>query len=639
MCGFAGFLGFDSKQLHEVKSVGLKMGKAINHRGPDGQGLWIDTEAEACLSHRRLAVIDVTEAGAQPMSSPSGRYVIAFNGEIYNHLDLRAQIESRIEGAGVSWKGYSDTETLLTAIETWGFVGALKRLTGMFGLAVWDRKEQKLLLARDRMGEKPLFYGWQSGVFIFGSDLAALRNHPAFENRINRQSIGLQMRHSYVPDPYSIYENIFKLKPGHYLEVSRQSARRNSEPIAYWSYNEVLEKGITEPFEGDEKQAILELDEVLRASVKRQMLSDVPLGAFLSGGTDSSLIVSMLQSMSSSRIMTFTIGFHEDEYNEAKYAKDIAEFLGTNHSEFYVTAEEAMAVIPKLPNIYSEPFSDVSQIPTFLVSQLARKDVTVALSGDGGDELFYGYDRYTMAAKYWRRLAYIPFVLRTIIAQVPSLANKLRGKGGKVQSLLVQKDGESFYRLMHAHWIEKDSLMARTDDYFPFDLAPGPVGQGGLEEYMMQNDALGYLPGDILTKVDRAAMANSLETRVPLLDHHVVKFACHLPQNMKMRDGRQKWILKEVLKNYIPTHLTERPKKGFGVPIDKWLRGPLREWGEELLCESKLKNQGFFNASVVRKKWDDHLSGRSQQHYYLWDVLMFQAWLEGERNRLEDGKI
>jgi len=645
MCGFTGFLHANNGVERASAQFWLRnMAEAIIQRGPDGDGYWIDESAGIGLAHRRLAIVDLSPAGAQPMVSVSGRYIIAFNGEIYNHARLRdaLQFEGLLAG---SWRGHSDTETLLAGFESWGIEATLKRASGMFALALWDRQSRVLTLARDRLGEKPLYYGLQRhgthAAFIFGSELSALRRHPSFSAEISRDALALYMRHNSIGGDRSIYDGIFKLAPGHLLSISREAP----EPVvkSWWSGSSVVEWGMANPFTGSPDDAVDTLERLLGDAIGQQMMADVPLGAFLSGGIDSSTVVALMQVQSSKPVRTFSIGFNEDGYNEAVHAKAVAQHLGTDHTELYVTPEEALAVIPKLPTLYSEPFADSSQIPTFLVSQLARQHVTVSLSGDAGDELFCGYTRYQMTAGIWGKVSRFPRPLRQLaagfITAVPPYAwDKLGGQlsmsrlGDKLHkgaALLGSRSVADLYRGMVSHWTDPTSVVLGSSEPATIltGAAPDLSGLGDVER-MMALDMLSYLPDDILVKVDRAAMGVSLETRVPMLDHRVVEFAWSLPLAYKMRDGVTKWPLRQVLYRHVPRELIERPKMGFGVPMDHWLRGPLREWAETLLAEPRLRSEGFFNPAPIRQKWVEHLSGRRNWQYHLWNVLMFQAWLE-----------
>jgi asparagine synthase (glutamine-hydrolysing) len=649
MCGFSGFLGYGSIHSNDWPELLEKMGCAIAHRGPDDAGFWTDANAGIGLVHRRLSIVDLSPAGHQPMMSASGRYVIAFNGEIYNHQNLRAElVKVGTGGTAVNaWRGHSDTETLLAGFDAWGVERTLQQCVGMFAFAVWDKQARELLLARDRLGEKPLYYGMQNGVLLFGSELKALRAHPLFVGEIDRAAIALQMRHNYVPTPFSIFQGIRKLPAGALLRL--QAGVEPGEPTPYWSLCEAIASGRGQPFRGSDTDAVNALEERLLAAVALQMQADVPLGAFLSGGVDSSMIVALMQAQSDRPVKTFTIGFNEAGYNEAVHAKAVARHLGTEHIELYVSPRQALEVIPRLPTLYDEPFSDSSQIPTFLVSQMTRQHVTVSLSGDGGDELFGGYSRYQRAAGIWRTLSQLPNIARAGLAgairslsvtgwnrmtkpflpMLPVHARNVGDKAHKFVSLLEQNDRSSFYLGFLSHWASPGDILLQGDE--PPNYFNSGESASGITDYfesMMLSDTLNYLPDDILVKVDRAAMGVSLETRVPLLDHRVVEFAWRLPLNMKVRNGQGKWILRKVLDKYVPRELIERPKMGFGVPIDSWLRGPLRDWSESLLDESRLRREGFFNPEQIRQKWAEHLSGQRNWQYHLWDVLMFQAWLE-----------
>jgi len=582
------------------------------------------------------------------MASASGRYVIAFNGEIYNHLELRYDLEA--SGAAPAWRGHSDTETLLAALGAWGVEAAVKRCVGMFAFALWDREARTLTLARDRMGEKPLYYGWQGRTFLFGSELKALKAHPAFRGEVDRDVLALYLRHNYVPAPYSIYRDVFKLPPGAYATLAATDPPGVPPRLTfYWRVLDAAVRPVRDDM--DDATALSELDAGLRRAIGGQMVADVPLGAFLSGGIDSSAVVALMQAQSSRPVRTFTIGFHEKGYNEAEHAHAVAAHLGCEHTELYVTPEQAMAVIPRLPELYDEPFADSSQIPTFLVAQLARQHVTVSLSGDGGDELFGGYNRYFWAARIWRGLGSAPYALRAGVANAmtglsPVAWNRLFDVAGfmlparfryanpgdklhKLAEMLAARSPEEVYLYLVSQWKQ------------PADLVPGAAELPtvltdrqrwapleSFESRMMYLDQMSYMPDDILVKVDRAAMGVSLETRVPMLDHRLVEFAWQLPMRMKIRDGQGKWLLRQLLYRYVPKELIERPKMGFGVPIDAWLRGPLRDWAEALLSGERLAQEGYFNPAPIREKWQEHLSGRRNWAYYIWTILMFQTWLE-----------
>ncbi len=648
MCGLAGFLS--GNQHESAEALLQNMARAIAHRGPDASGCWHDAVAGIGFAHRRLSIVDLSEAGSQPMVSPAGRFVIVFNGEIYNHMDIRRRIEAS-GGSVPAWRGHSDTETLLAGFDCFGIQATVEMAIGMFAFALWDKQTGTLTLGRDRLGEKPLYYGWQNGTFLFGSELKAIRAHPAFKATIDRGALSLFLRHAYVPAPYSIYEGIAKLPPGSLLTVSLQQ----HEPVItpYWSAAEVAEQGVASPFTGTAEQAADELEALLKDAIGRQMVADVPLGAFLSGGVDSSTVVALMQAQSARPVKTFTIGFHEPGYNEAEHALAVARHLGTDHTELYVTAESALDVIARLPALYDEPFADSSQIPTFLVAQLAREHVTVSLSGDAGDELFCGYNRYQLTQKLWRRLSTFPAPARRLLAKsltsvAPQTWNRIAGaiapvlpkaarfaqpgdKLHKGAGVLASESVDDLYLGLVSQWQNPSSIVVGGHESATQLRGNLPALKGlGEVERMMALDLLTYLPDDILTKVDRAAMGVSLETRVPFLDHRVVEMAWRLPLSMKLRDNQSKWILRQVLYRHVPRALIERPKVGFGVPIDAWLRGPLREWAEALLDQARLEKEGYLNPAGIREKWQEHLSGRRNWQYQLWNVLMFQAWLESQ---------
>lgn len=662
MCGLAGFVDTTRRGVNDLEEMVSRMADAIAHRGPDDSGVWADPATGLALGHRRLSILELSPEGHQPMTSRGGRYVIAFNGEIYNHRALRDELaclhsppSSAIQPGAVSWRGHSDTEVMLAAFEHWGVEGALSRFNGMFAFALWDSEERVLHLARDRFGEKPLYYGWMGDVFLFASELKAIKAHPAWHGEIDRGALALYMRHTYVPAPYSIYRGIRKLLPAHVLSIAPSAGNRNTpQSRAYWSAKAVAEAGVLHPFAGNEAEAVELLDGLLRDAVKLRMEADVPLGAFLSGGIDSSSVVALMQAQSLSPVRTFSIGFHEAGYNEAEHAKAVAKQLGTEHTELYVTAAEAMAVIPQLPNIYDEPFSDSSQIPTFLVSKMTRQHVTVALSGDGGDELFGGYNRYLWGRDIWRKVGWMPKSARVAMARgltalspqgwgrisaafEPILPRRLRAslpgdKLHKLAGVLACESPEVMYRGLVSFWEPESVVLGASEPPTALTDRGQWANVPDFTQRMMFLDQVSYLPDDILVKVDRASMAVSLEARVPLLDHRVAEFAGTLPLALKIRDGQGKWLLRQVLYKYVPRELVERPKMGFGVPIDVWLRGPLREWAEDLLDEARLKKEGFFNPCVVREKWKEHLAGSRNWASQLWCVLMFQAWLESQRS-------
>jgi len=705
MCGFAGFLTNQIDILRQLESIAKTMATTISSRGPDDEGTWSeiinsdDINRKSLLQNqkfnssfvgnygvsfgfRRLSIIDISNSGHQPMVSVSGRFVISFNGEIYNHNELRAILPN-----SSNWRGHSDTETLLACFEFFGIEETLKKTVGMFALALWDRHLQILHLTRDRFGEKPLFFGWTGGTkeylssFVFGSELKALCAFPTFDNHVSRDSLSLYLRFSYVPTPYSIYEGIFKLEPGCLLSINANEILKTTPLVVplkpgsshgglfmhrWWSLSSAVSDGVQYPIKS-EVHAIQMLEDRLRDSVKIQSLADVPIGAFLSGGIDSSLIVALMQSQAKQPVKTFTIGFEDRGFDESPYARGVANYLKTDHTELIVTSKEAQKVIPDLPNFYDEPFADPSQIPTYLVSKLAKKQVTVSLSGDAGDELFGGYNRYLWAPRIWSRLDWMPYEARSaigeVIKKVPYEAWNFLGypltylfdnskgvaKFGEKAHKLAQRlrgvrDLNDLYINLVSEWqdpslvvkrknvnTEKNKDLLKQFSNIPLGLLSDPLPVVGVEDHqlrMMYLDTMTYLPDDILCKVDRATMANSLETRVPFLDHRVAELAWRLPLNMKIRDGKGKWALRQVLYKYIPKELIDRPKAGFAIPIGKWLRGPLREWAEELLNAERIESEGYFYALPILNKWREHLSGKYDHAGSLWSVLMFQSWLE-----------
>ncbi|RJF93637.1 asparagine synthase (glutamine-hydrolyzing) [Sphingomonas cavernae] len=641
MCGIAGF--FDPSSSSGISAMLAAMTDVIAHRGPDDTGAWIDPAAQLALGHRRLSIIDLSPAGHQPMISATKRYVIVYNGEIYNHSALRAELEAM--GAAPRWKGHSDTEVMLAAFERWGVEGALSRFNGMFAFALWDRELRALYLARDRMGEKPLYYGQGKGAFLFASELKAIAAHPAFEPVVDQAALALFMRHSYVPAPHSIWRGIRKLPAAHYIVV-RDNGASVSDPICYWNFTDIAMSGVASPRD-DHPGLVDELEALLCNAVAQRMEADVPLGAFLSGGIDSSTIVALMQSVSSRPVRTFSIGFDDGRFDEAPYARAVAEHLGTDHCEMYVTAGDALAVIPQLPTIWDEPFADPSQIPTYLVSKLTRNHVTVSLSGDGGDELFAGYARYHRATRVRQSLGHIPLSLRSMVGRslqdgllqgmvgaaervLPQHLRRLApaDRLSKLGSLFRADSNGAFYRDFMS--IGKPTGLLATDAHVESQVDAPPLFTD-LRQQMMYLDTLIYLPDDILAKVDRASMAVSLEARVPFLDHRVVEFAWRLPMSAKVKDGRGKHILRQVLHRHIPEALVDRPKKGFGLPLADWLSGPLSEWAEALLEPHRLREEGFFDADQVSRIWSEHRSGKRRWHFCLWDILMFQAWHAEQR--------
>ena len=651
MCGIAGFWSSGGER-HPAVDVARSMADAIQHRGPDDAGAWGDPDLGIALSHRRLSIIDLSPHGHQPMLSHSQRYVMSFNGEVFNFEELRRELMAAA-GHRLAFRGHSDTEVMLAAIDAWGLQAAVRRFVGMFAFALWDRQRRELHLVRDRLGIKPLYYGWARGTLLFGSELKAIAAHPDFRGEIDTGAVALLMRHNCIPAPYSIYRGIYKLLPGSIATFATPEPGK-VEASVYWSAREMAERGVATPFAGSDDEAVAELDTRLRDAVRLRMVADVPLGAFLSGGVDSSTVVALMQAQSDRPVRTFTIGSTNDMFNEAPFAKAVARHLGTDHEELYVTPSDALALIPRMPTFYDEPFADASQIPTFLVSQLARQHVTIALSGDGGDELFGGYNRHVWTQAIWRRSGRIPLGLRragahalhsvppTTLSRVfqrlgPMLPRQLRlthagEKLHKVADILASPNADAMYLQLASHWSHPEAIVRDTRE--PLTAITDPARRTTLSDFtdrMLYLDLVTYLPDDILTKVDRASMAVSLEARVPLLDHRVVEFAWTIPRAMKIRPGQSKWLLRQVLYKYVPRQLIERPKAGFGIPLDSWLRGPLRDWAESLLDERRLVSDGIFNPAPIRQRWAEHLSTRRNWQYHLWDVLMFQAWMDEHR--------
>jgi asparagine synthase (glutamine-hydrolysing) len=647
MCGLAGLVDpTTSLSGEDLAAATDRMAAALEHRGPDDAGVWTDSRAGVGLGSRRLAIIDLSEQGHQPMHSADGRYVIAYNGEIYNHLDLR----SELLGLGHRFCGHSDTEVMLAAINQWGVEPALTRFHGMFAFALWDRTTRSLHLGRDRMGEKPLYYGWSGRTFLFGSELKAMRALPGFRGSIDRRAVALYFRHKYIPTPLTIYEGFRKVPPGTLLTVSRFDPGVLPEPRPYWSLAEVVEAGARSPFEGEPQEAAAEVERLLLRSVSRQMVADVPVGAFLSGGVDSSAVVALMQSVADRPVRTFTVRFDEASHSEADEARAIAGHLGSDHTEVLVDARQTLSVVPEIGAVYDEPFADSSQVPTYLICRLARQHVTVALSGDGGDELFCGYNRYRWTPAAWRRVAWAPRPVRAAAAACLTSVSpatwdrSMHAMGALVGSARQRNPGEKIHRLadllradrpesvsmsMLAPWGGSSGSVVVGEEWngSPSNGHPSVAAGIGLTEHLMQLDTAVYLPDDILTKVDRASMATSLEVRVPILDHSLVEFAWRLPLTMKLRDGVAKWPLRQVLLRHVPASMVDRPKMGFGVPLASWLRGPLRDWAEDLLSVGRLRREGYVHPAPIRRAWAEHLAGRGNWQYHLWAALMFESWL------------
>ncbi len=645
MCGVAGILGGKAILENHLQD----MATMLRHRGPDDHGVWFDKNARVGLAHTRLSILDLSSAGHQPMRSAGGRFVISFNGEIYNHLDLRAQLNK--SGSAPLWLGHSDTETLLAGFEAWGIKATVNKTIGMFAFAVWDKQSHALTLVRDRVGEKPLYYGWQNGTFLFASELKAIQCHPAFGGEIDRHALAAYMQFGNVPAPQSIYRDIKKLLPGTLLTITLGNST-DCVPTPFWSLFEVARNGQQAFFQGTDDEALTEIHSTLSAAVSSQQLSDVPIGALLSGGIDSSLIVALMQAQAKKPIHTFTIGFDDPQYNEADAARLVAKHLGTHHTELIVTTHRLQEVIPLLPILYDEPFADSSAVPTFLVSQLARCDVTVSLTGDGGDELFGGYNRYG----YSGRLKKIPQSLRAVLARLlksipPDSWDRAHNQFELVmpRSLQMRTPGDKLHKLadvlhcdsdaaLYEHLISQGFAGTVLNLEQPYKSMIRAQWQQLLElpsseSKMMALDGAGYLPNDVLHKVDRASMGVSLETRIPFLDHRVIELAWRLPNHMKFRNGQRKWILRQLLHKFVPSKFIDRPKAGFSIPIGDWLRGPLRDWAESLLGESRLRHEGYFDSMKIRNRWAEHLSGKTNWQHSLWTVLMFQVWLENQNKQ------
>lgn len=640
MCGIAGF--FDPhRRTPDAQAVAMAMSDTLMHRGPDAGNVWLNAHAGIALGHRRLSILDLSEAGSQPMVSSNGRFVLTYNGEVYNAPELRRDLLK----LGCTLKGHSDTEVIVEGFANWGVFKTLERMIGMFAFGVWDNKERQLILVRDRLGIKPLYWGKFDSVLIFASELSALKRHPAFGNSINRNALVSYLRHNYVPGPLSIFENVQKLEPGMTLTVT-QSLEPQLKP--FWSLKSVVESGRSNQLQLSDEDAVNSVADLLGDAVEKRMLSDVPLGAFLSGGIDSSTIAALMQSRSERPVRTFSIGFHESGFNEAHHAAAVARHLGTDHTELYVDHAQARDVIPSLPAIYDEPFADSSQIPTYLVSEMTRKHVTVVLSGDGGDELFGGYNRYFQLPAIRNRIAFLPASLRRGLAnllrlipperwssmlkpmpalgRIPMIGDKIH----KVANILPE-DADGAFRRLVSEWDRPSELVIDGQEIVHPIWKDAKDSVSEFVERMQYIDLATYFPDDILTKVDRASMAVSLEARVPFSDHRVVEYAWRLPQHLKIRNGTGKWILRQVLYQHVPRQLMDRPKMGFGIPLDQWLRGPLRDWAEDLLSERRMVQDGYLNPMPIRQRWQEHLSGNRNWQYSLWGVLMFNAWLDQHR--------
>jgi asparagine synthase (glutamine-hydrolysing) len=623
VCGIAGAIETDrSSDTDRLDARGHAMAACLEHRGPDDGGVWSEPATGLVLGHRRLSIIDLSPGGHQPMTSRSGRFVLVFNGEIYNYRELRGDLQRR----GVRLRSQSDTEVLLESLAERGLTATLRAARGMFALAVYDRQDRTLSLARDRLGEKPLYYGWSGNTFLFASECSALLAHPDFDATIDRDALTALLRYSFIPAPLSVYRSVAKLLPGTVLVLPLDEPGAMPAPTSYWSLREAAEAGQADPFRGTDQEAVAALDEVLRASVVESTVADVPVGAFLSGGIDSALVCGLMQACASRPVRTYTIGFREPGYDEAAYARAVADHLGTEHTELYVSPTEAQQVIPSLATMYGEPFADASQIPTALVARLARREVTVALSGDGGDEMFAGYARYRTAETRWQQRSRLPAPARLAAA---GALRRGSPKSRRIAAMLSAQRPEQLYRQLLTHWADPGAVVLGASE--PPDALNDPARVAtlpGVVDRLMYLDGVQYLPDAVLAKVDRAAMASSLETRVPLLDVRVVELAWRLPARMRIRDGQSKWVLRQVLDRYVPRALVDRPKMGFGVPVSDWLRGRLRPWAQDLLEPGRLRSQGLLDPVAVRSSWEDHLAGRRDAGQELWNVLMLQTWLD-----------
>ncbi len=631
MCGIAGFVDNSSETSYVRGEIASRMIARLKHRGPDSRDVWSDKKSGIIMAHARLAILDLSPAGHQPMHSESGRLTLVFNGEIYNHLELRKELESQGMAPQRGWRGHSDTETLLQCLESWGFEETLTKTVGMFAFACWDSKDKRLYLARDRIGEKPLYYGWQGSAFLFASELKALRQHPHFTGELDKEAILFYMHLGYIPAPLSIYSGIKKLPPGCFLILNQEAISRGytPEPRHYWSLEDLAMQGGLHPFEGDFEEAVDKLEELLLQSVKMQSIADVPVGAFLSGGVDSSTLVTIMQAATTSKVTTFSIGMPEARLNEAHFAKKVAEHLGTNHVEHVIQPEESLEIIPDIPLIWDEPFADSSQIPTHLVCKLAKKEVTVALSGDGGDEFFLGYRQYILFEKFWklRLLKHLPwkilFSFLNPFSSNPHVEKFLRRSRAVINAISLP-DGQR----LNTYWMDKfrqAPCPLEGTVRWPYIKTPpleSPAAAAGLW------DAAFYLPDDILVKVDRAAMAISLETRAPFLDHRVIEFALSLPLEFKLYKGTGKKILRHLLYRYVPRSLVDRPKMGFSIPLSFWLKKELRPWAQELLQDKFLLESSGLKYHIINQLWQEHLNGHRDHTDRLWIILCLLAYIK-----------
>lgn len=627
MCGIAGFYSFQKLSDTEFQEISKPVLKSMKHRGPDDEGFWVNQSNNLLLCQVRLSILDLSIKGHQPMHSKDGRFTIVYNGEIYNHKEIRKKLI--LDGCSIEWEGDSDTETLLESVVFWGIEKTLSICTGMFSFAYWDWENGKLILARDRFGEKPLYWGWQNDKFYFASELSSISCNPYFISKINRGALNQLVRYNYIPAPNSIFENINKLLPGHFVSVDFNELDKNQISTPYWNLIDRVSEIKSIETNLSKEEAIKLLDDKLSRVIKNQMLSDVTVGAFLSGGIDSSIVASLMQKNSNTPIQTYTIGFNNSKYNEAVYAKDIAKHIGTQHSEFYINDLDVINLVSKMPLFYSEPFADSSQIPTLLLCDMVSKHVKVALSGDAGDELFGGYNQYMFTPKLWNIVNILPAKIKNISCDLLNYFDFKNKKIEKINQLLPAKNEIDFYKRMVSHWNDPDKVVLGSNESFSNLTNYVKLNDKfSYQENLMIFDSLSYLTDDILVKVDRAAMANGLETRVPFLDHEFFELVWSLPIDLKINKNSGKQILKDLLDKYVPKNLVERPKQGFSLPLGQWLRGPLKEWAEDLLSNKRLVDEGYFNSEIIRKVWHEHLSGKKDNSLKLWSILMFQSWYE-----------